>query len=196
MARKADVKRKTEETDVSVALTIDGSGKSKISTSVPFLDHMLTLFSKHGFFDIEVNAKGDTDVDIHHTNEDVAISLSSAFKDALGDKKGITRYGTFYAPMDEALARVVIDISNRPYFVMSGIEHTDVERDDYYFADLEHFFQSFAQHCGMNLHLDILRGNDKHHIIEASFKALARALDQATGLDSREKSIPSTKGVL
>jgi imidazoleglycerol-phosphate dehydratase len=194
--RKAEVKRKTNETDVVVKLAIDGVGKSKIATGIAFLDHMLTLFSKHGFFDLEVKATGDIAVDIHHTNEDVAITLGAAFQKALDTKKGIRRYGFFYVPMDEALVRVVIDISGRPYVVISGLEHTDVKRDDYYFADLEHFLQSFAQHAGLNLQVDIIRGNDKHHIIEACFKALARALDRATKCDPREKSVPSTKGVL
>jgi len=194
--RKAEVKRKTGETDVTVRLVIDGVGKSKIATGIPFLDHMLTLFARHGFFDLEVKAAGDLAVDIHHTNEDVAITLGEAFKKALNEKKGIKRYGCFYVPMDDALVRVVADFSNRAYLVIAGIEHTDVERDDYYFSDLEHFMQSFAQHAGVNLHVDILRGNDKHHIIEASFKALARTLDQATSCEIREKGVPSTKGVL
>ncbi|MBN1493601.1 MAG: imidazoleglycerol-phosphate dehydratase HisB [Candidatus Omnitrophica bacterium] len=194
--RKAVIKRKTRETDVMLKLTIDGVGKSKVATGVGFLDHMLTLFAKHGFFDLELKAKGDLAVDIHHTNEDIAISLGEVFQKALGTKKGIRRYGAAYIPMDDALVRAAIDISNRPYFVISGLHYTDVERDDYYFSDLEHFMQSFAQHCGINLHMDILRGNDKHHIIEACFKALARALDQASGIDKRERSVPSTKGVL
>ncbi len=194
--RKAEVKRKTGETDVTVRLVIDGVGKSKIATGIPFLDHMLTLFARHGFFDLEVKAAGDLAVDIHHTNEDVAITLGEAFKKALNEKKGIKRYGCFYVPMDDALVRVVTDLSNRAYLVIAGLEHTDVERDDYYFSDLEHFIQSFAQHAGVNLHVDILRGNDKHHIIEACFKALARELDQATSCEIREKGVPSTKGVL
>lgn len=194
--RKADIARTTTETDITVALTIDGTGQSTIKTGVGFLDHMLTLFSKHGFFDISVACKGDIEVDLHHTNEDVAICLGDAFKQALGEKKGIVRYGTAYVPMDDALVRIVLDISNRPYCLVSGIAYTDVERDDYYYADMKHFMQSFAQSCGVNVHVDVIRGDDKHHIIEAAFKGLAKAMDQATQYDSRQKGIPSTKGCL
>lgn len=194
--RKALVKRKTEETAVSVTVAVDGKGKSTIKTGIGFLDHMLTLFAKHGVFDLTIAATGDTHVDIHHTNEDVAICLGEAFKKALGKKEGICRYGVSYVPMDESLVRVALDLSGRPYAVFAGLDYRDVERDDYYHSDLEHFIQSFAQHAGITVHVDVIRGTDKHHIIEAAFKALAKALDGATKKDTRVRGVPSTKGVL
>jgi imidazoleglycerol-phosphate dehydratase len=194
--RSAKINRVTSETNISITLNVDGSGKRSIDTGIAFLDHMLDLFAKHGMFDLTVKAKGDIDVDIHHTNEDIALALGSAFSNALGDKKSIRRYGFFLVPMDEALVRVVLDISNRPSLFVSGFPKSMKSKTDYSFIDCEHFLQSFTQSAGLNLHLSILSGRDRHHIIEAVFKALARALDQATDCDTRSKTVPSTKGIL
>lgn len=194
--RSATIKRATSETNISISLTIDGTGKRSISTGIPFLDHMLDLFSKHGMFDLTVKATGDIEVDIHHTNEDVALSLGAAFVKALGKKTGITRYGFYFVPMDDALVRVVLDISNRPSLHISGFPKTVKAKSDYSFIDCEHFLQSFAQATGLNLHISVISGRDRHHIIEAIFKALGRALDQATTCDHRSNAIPSTKGIL
>jgi imidazoleglycerol-phosphate dehydratase len=194
--RSSSIKRETTETKIKVDLLIDGSGKSTISTGIPFLDHMLILFSKHGFFDLAINATGDIDIDIHHTNEDVALTLGQAFAEALGDKRGIQRYGSFAIPMDEALVRVVLDISNRPSLFLTGLPKVLKGVTEYSFVDCEHFLQSFVQRAGINLHVTVLSGKDRHHIIEAIFKALARALDAATTCDPRLHSVPSTKGIL
>lgn len=194
--RSAKIKRTTSETDISIALNIDGKGKHSISTGIAFLDHMLDLFSKHGMFDLTVKATGDINVDIHHTNEDVALSLGAAFVKALDQKIGINRYGFFLVPMDDALVRVVLDISNRPSLYISGFPKMIKSKSDYSFLDCEHFLQSFAQAAGLNLHISVISGRDRHHIIEAIFKALARALDQATTCDHRSNTIPSTKGIL
>lgn len=206
--RKASVNRKTKETEIKAAINIDGSGKSRVSTGLRFLDHMLESFSKHGYFDIELKAKGDLDVDTHHTNEDVAIALGEAFKKALGDKKGIRRFADFRAPLDEALAetRVSLDLSGRGSFHMHTGKKTQWLEDpamrasgntmNYTVADAKHFFESFATHSGITLHMDFIAGEQPHHVIEAAFKSFAKALDWATGMDARSKSIPSTKGKL
>ena len=195
--RKALVKRKTAETDIQLELVIDGSGVSKISTGLPFLDHMLTLLSKHGLFDLQVKAKGDIDVDIHHTNEDVGITLGQAFTQALGNKAGIKRYGFMAVPMDEVLARVTLDFSGRPSLDIhkgKGLRFSRLE--NYSFLDSMEFMRAFCQHAGINMHIELISGHDSHHIIEGVFKAVAKALDAATQVDPRVKGIPSTKGSL
>ncbi len=195
MERKAEVKRKTKETDISIYLKLDGSGEYKINTTVPFLDHMLSQIAKHGFFDLEVNAKGDTEIDYHHTVEDVGIALGDAFKKALGEKEGIRRYGHAVIPLNEALSMVSVDISGRPYIVYNvampkeKVGEFDVELT-------EEFFRAFANSSGMSLHINMIYGNNLHHIIESIFKSAARALDEATSIDERVKGIPSTKGKL
>jgi imidazoleglycerol-phosphate dehydratase len=209
--RKAKVMRKTKETNITADLVIDGKGLSKIDTGIPFLDHMLTLFSKHGFFDLKIKAKGDIDVDIHHTNEDVGIVLGEAFKKALSDKKGIQRFGSgeSFVPMDGSLARVALDISNRPSLhihnkikkgMMSKLFEMSVKDNmgnGYSFVAAEHFLRAFVMNSGINMHVEILSfDRDFHHLIEAVFKALGRGLDQAARLDPRSKSVPSTKGKL
>ncbi len=205
--RTAKISRKTKETAITVNLLIDGKGKADIKTGIGFLDHMLTLFAKHGFFDLTVNAKGDLDVDIHHTNEDVGITLGSAFKKALGDKKGITRFGDSFVPMDGCLVRVVADISNRPslhihYKTKRGIENllanlTIGDSVKYSFVNLEQFSQAFVMNAGINMHIEILAfDKDLHHLMEAVFKAMGRSLDEATQIDKRAKGVPSTKGRL
>lgn len=197
MKRTAKVKRKTTETDIALSLNIDGTGKAKVKTGIAFLDHMLTLFAKHGLFDLEIKAKGDLEVDIHHTNEDIGICLGEAFKKALKDKKGIKRFGVGYVPMEEALAKVVLDLSGRYSLTFSMkpiIELKDVE--GYSLDDAEHFLKALSREAGINLNVAIESGSDMHHIIEAVFKALGKAMDEATVIDPRAKGIPSTKGRL
>jgi imidazoleglycerol-phosphate dehydratase len=198
MKRIAKINRKTKETKISLVLNIDGDGKSQISTGILFLDHMLTLFSKHGLFDLTIKAEGDLAVDIHHTNEDVGLCLGDALSKALEDKRGIKRFGSAYVTMDEALSRVVVDISGRPSFYLdSEIKiPAPLEKDKYDLPSLKHFLQSFSQKGGLNLHVSVLKGDDFHHIAESIFKALGRALDEATIIDRRIKGIPSTKGTL
>lgn len=195
--RKAAVKRKTRETDISIKLNVDGRGVCKVDTGIPFLDHMLELFTKHGLFDCDIRAKGDLAVDIHHTNEDVGITLGQAFEKALGTKAGIRRYGFFSLPMDETLIRVSLDISGRPSVHVKKDREVRFSRlENYSFHDAVHFMTSFCQHAGINMHIELERGQDQHHIIEGMFKAAARALDVATSIDPRVKGIPSTKGTL
>ncbi|HNX69385.1 MAG TPA: imidazoleglycerol-phosphate dehydratase HisB [Candidatus Omnitrophota bacterium] len=195
--RTAEIKRKTAETDIRIKLVIDGTGKSSIDTQIPFLDHMLVLLAKHGLFDLQVKARGDLEVDIHHTNEDLGITLGQALSKALGDKKGIRRYGSFAVPMDEALIRATLDISGRPSFFIKKEKGVRFSRQPKYtFDDAADFLRSFCQHAGINMHLGILAGEDTHHIIEGIFKALAKSLDMATSLDPRVRGIPSTKGTL
>jgi imidazoleglycerol-phosphate dehydratase len=195
MARKAKVERKTKETDIKLSLEIDGAGKAAIETGMPFLNHMLDIFSRHGFFDIDLEAKGDLAVDYHHTVEDVGLALGQTFKDALGDKRGIRRFGEASCPLDEALAKVVVDLSGRPY--LSYNVNIRPGRVGDFDTDLPHeFFAAFANQLGMNLHIDVPRGENPHHIIEACFKAFARAMDFATQLDSRVEGVLSTKGSL
>lgn len=194
--RIAAVQRKTRETNIQVELNIDGSGRSRVKTGIGFLDHMLTLFAKHGMFDLEVKAKGDLEVDRHHTNEDVAITLGKAFAQALGDKAGISRYGFFYVPMGETLVRVALDISGRPALYLTSDPKLNQRGENYKLEDAEHFLESFSQQAGLNVHVNILAGKHHHHILEGIFKGFARALDQATLIDSRVQGIPSTKGTL
>ncbi len=195
MPRTAQIHRKTGETDIRIALSIEGSGSSTISTRIPFFDHMLTLFARHGLFDLEVNAVGDIEVDFHHTVEDTGIALGQAFAKALGDKKGVRRYGWAYLPMDETLARVVIDFSGRP-FLEHRVPSTVGSINGFPFQLVEEFMRAFSVHAGCNLHTEILYGRDAHHMAEALFKGLAKATDQACQLDPRVTGIPSTKGVL
>jgi imidazoleglycerol-phosphate dehydratase len=206
--RVAKIHRKTKETDIQVRLDLDGKGKAKVSTGIPFLDHMLEALAKHGLFDIELKAKGDLHIDSHHTNEDVGIALGTAFKKALGDKKGIRRFADFRAPLDEALAqvRVSMDISGRGSFHLhthpktKWVDHpalrAKINDKGYTLADAKHFLESFTSHMGVTLHADYISGEQPHHVIEATFKALAKALDWATTVDPRVKSVPSTKGKL
>ena len=195
MKREAEVKRKTKETDINIYLKLDGSGEYKINTAVPFLDHMLSQIAKHGLFDMEINAKGDTDVDFHHTVEDVGIALGEAFKKALGEKVGIKRYGHAVIPLNEALSMVSVDISGRP-FIVYNVKMPKEKVGEFDVELTEEFFRAFANSSGMSLHINMIYGNNLHHIIESIFKAAARALDEATSLDERVKGIPSTKGKL
>ena len=194
--RTASLARKTAETDIQLRLVVDGTGRSSIATGVPFFDHMLTLFAKHGQFDLEVVCKGDVEVDYHHTVEDVGIVLGDAFRQALGDKKGIARYGFFYVPMDEALARVVVDLSGRAALVYDVTAPTMYVRD-FNLILVKEFARSFSNTLACNLHVKLEYGEEPHHVAEAIFKALARALDAATRVDPRlAGQIPSTKGLL
>jgi imidazoleglycerol-phosphate dehydratase len=194
--RTAEISRQTNETQITIKLDLDGSSKYEISTEVGFLDHMLTHLAVHGLFDLTVQAKGDLHIDVHHTVEDVALALGQAFDKALGDRKGIVRMGDCFAPMDETLAHVAVDLSGRPYAVIQADWHSP------YVGNIPttlfpHFFESFAVTARCNLHARILYGRDDHHQAEALFKAWARALDQATQIDLRRASvIPSTKGRL
>lgn len=195
MSRTASIARKTNETNIELSLNIDGEGKSTLETGVPFMTHMLDLFAKHGQFDLTVKADGDTEIDDHHTTEDIGICLGQVFKEALGDKKGIKRYGNAFVPMDEALAQVVVDLSNRPHLEMRA--EFPSEKVGTFDTELVHeFLWKFALEARMNLHVIVHYGHNTHHIIEAIFKALARALDEATIIDPRIKGIPSTKGML
>src|SRR5512143_529102 len=195
MERTARVARKTKETDIMVDLDVDGSGQAVIETGMPFFNHMLDAFSRHGFFNITVQAKGDLEVDYHHTVEDVGLALGQAFKEALGDKAGIRRFGEASCPLDETLAKVVVDLSGRPY--LSYNVKIRPGRVGDFDTDLPHeFFQAFANQLGINLHIDVIRGENPHHIIEACFKAFARAIDMATQLDPRIQGVLSTKGSL
>lgn len=201
--RKAEIQRQTKETDIRVKLNIDGSGKSKIDTGIGLLDHMLELFSFHGLFDLEITAKGDLKVDIHHTNEDVGIVLGDAFKKALGDKKGIKRFGSSSVPMEDVVANVVVDISGRgffeniPFLPLFRGQPKGTFEDGYSFEYANHFFEALAKRMGMNLSIKVSTKNpDLHTNLEPVFKALGIALDQATQIDPRRKDIPSTKGVI
>ncbi|XP_052190607.1 imidazoleglycerol-phosphate dehydratase 1, chloroplastic-like [Diospyros lotus] len=194
--RIGEVKRVTKETNVSVRINLDGSGVADSSTGIPFLDHMLDQLASHGLFDVHVKATGDTHIDDHHTNEDVALAIGTALLQALGDRKGINRFGDFSAPLDEALIHVSLDLSGRPHL---GYDlRIPTERVGIYDTQLvEHFFQSLVNTSGMTLHISQLAGKNSHHIIEATFKAFARALRQATEYDLRRRgTIPSSKGVL
>jgi imidazoleglycerol-phosphate dehydratase len=195
MTRQAEIKRATRETDIRVALNLDGEGKNAISTGVPFLDHMLELFARHGLFDLEIACKGDLHIDDHHSVEDTAICLGQAFAEALGDKKGVTRYGAAYTPMDETLARAVVDLSGRSYMVYR-VRNTRDMIGTFSVELAEHFWHSFAEHCKCNLHIEVFYGRNQHHIIEAVFKSAARALSQATRINGRIQGVMSTKGSL
>ncbi|MDJ0285999.1 MULTISPECIES: imidazoleglycerol-phosphate dehydratase HisB [Bacillus] len=193
--RQAETARQTNETNISLALEIDGEGKADIQTDVPFMTHMLDLFTKHGHFNLTVDAKGDTDVDDHHTTEDIGIVLGQMLKEALGDKKGIKRYGSSFVPMDETLAQVVVDLSNRPHLEMRA--DFPSQKVGTFDTELVHeFLWKFALEARINLHVIVHYGSNTHHMIEAIFKAMARALDEATTIDPRVKGIPSTKGML
>jgi len=195
MSRSATIERTTKETGIKLTLNIDGSGQACINSSVPFLDHMLDLFSRHGLFDLQVEAKGDIDIDFHHTVEDIGIVLGEAFRKALGDKKGIRRYGNAVVPMDETLANVTVDISGRPYLVYNAdLPKVKVGNFDVELA--REFFQAVANYGGMNLHVNVAYGDNVHHIIEACFKAFGRAMDMATQVDGRVEGVMSTKGTL
>jgi imidazoleglycerol-phosphate dehydratase len=195
MERVATVDRKTNETNIQLSLGIDGEGFSELETGVPFLTHMLDLFAKHGQFDLSVHAKGDIEVDDHHTTEDIGICLGQALREALGDKRGIKRYGNAFVPMDEALAQVVVDLSNRPHLELRG--EFPSQKVGTFDTELVHeFLWKLALEARMNLHVIVHYGHNTHHMIEAVFKALARALDEATTIDPRVKGIPSSKGML
>ena len=195
MKREAEIVRETRETQIKLKLNIDGTGTSQINTGVGFLDHMLELFAKHGFFDLEVNATGDLHVDDHHTVEDVGICLGEAIKQAVGDKAGMRRFGSFSVPMYEALARVDLDVCGRPYFhYNTPLSYGKVGTFDIELA--EEFFHGFANHSGTTLHINVPYGTNRHHIIEAIFKSVAKALDISTSIDSRVTGVLSTKGML
>ena len=196
MTRSASIVRNTSETQIELELNIDGTGQSQLATGVPFLDHMLDLFAKHGQFDLRVEANGDTYIDDHHTTEDIAICLGAVLREALGDKKGIKRYGNFFIPMDETLAQVVVDLSNRPAFVIKGAEFPSQKVGTFDTELVHEFLWKLALEARMNLHVIIHYGQNTHHMIEAVFKALARALDEATIIDPRVKGVPSSKGML
>jgi imidazoleglycerol-phosphate dehydratase len=199
MSRSAKLSRKTSESAVELELNLDGSGVSEIDTTVPFFDHMLTALSKHSLIDLRVKASGDTNIDVHHTVEDVAIVLGQALKEALGDKVGISRYGDATVPLDEALARAVVDISGRPFLVHNG-EPAGFEYHliggHFTGSMVRHVFEAIAHNAGITMHVSLLSGRDAHHIAEAQFKALARALRKAVELDARVVGVPSTKGSL
>jgi len=194
MLRKATIERKTKETDIKISLNLDGTGEYNIRTSVPFMDHMLSALARHGFFDLTIKAKGDTEIDDHHTVEDLGIAFGQALKKALGDSKGIRRYGDATVPMDETLAQVVMDLSGRPYLAYQVDLPKKYKLKDFDPGLAEDFFQSVANHAGMNLHIRLHYGRDVHHMLEGIFKAFGRALDQATSLDPRIKGVLSTKG--
>jgi imidazoleglycerol-phosphate dehydratase len=194
-ARKAVVKRKTRETDIELSLALEGTGRSKIATGIGFLDHMLTSFATHGRFDLVVKCKGDLHVDAHHSVEDVGIALGQALKQALGDKAGIVRFGHAYCPLDEALSRCVIDLSGRPWLTFA-VTFKAQRVGDMPTELFEDFFWALCDHGRLNLHLDLIRGRNAHHIAETLFKASSRALAMAVALDPRVKGVPSTKGSL
>lgn len=195
MARTAEISRKTAETDIQVILNLDGSGNARVSTGIGFFDHMLNLWTKHGLFDLSLKTKGDLEVDSHHTVEDTGIVLGQALSKALGDKQGIKRYGTAFVPMDEALAMVSLDISGRPYLVFDVAIPT--ERIGSFDSEMtEEFLRALAAYAGLTLHVRLLAGKNAHHIVEAVFKALGRALDAATCQDERIVGVMSTKGML
>lgn len=193
--RNHSITRKTAETNIELDFEIDGEGTGKIDTGVGFLDHMLVLFTSHGLFDTNILCNGDTVVDDHHTTEDIGIALGQAFREAIGDKAGITRYATVSIPMDEALATVHLDISGRPHLVYR-VEGLKDKVGTFDTELVQEFFQGFTNHAGVTLHITVEYGSNTHHIIEAVFKAFARALDQASSLNPRVKGVPSTKGLL
>ena len=199
--RQATASRNSKETKITVTLNLDGRGNTAIKTGMPFLDHMLTLLGVHGLFDLTVNASGDLEIDRHHTNEDVGLVLGQALDKALADRRGITRFGLAYVPMDEALARVVVDISGRPKLVFKDTRGASAKRalfssTAYSWGDAEHFLESLVRTSKITLHIDVLAGADFHHTCEAVFKALGRALDCAVHRDPRIKGVPSSKGRL
>lgn len=195
MSRKCESKRETKETSIEVKLDLDGEGKCSINTGVGFFDHMLNLMGAHGFLNLDIHAKGDLYIDSHHTVEDVGIILGTCVKEALGDKKGIKRYSTVFLPMDEALATISMDISNRPYLVFDANFTVD-NLGNFETEMTEEFFRAFAYNAGITLHARVLYGKNNHHMIEALFKALGRALNEACSIDERVKGVMSTKGML
>ncbi len=195
MKRKARIQRKTKETDIDLSLALDGSGRYSVKTPIPFLNHMLELFAKHGLFDLTLKASGDVEIDDHHLVEDIGIALGEAFKKGLGDKTGIRRYGAATLPMDEVLTTVAIDFSGRTALVYkSPVKSGKIKAFD--LELVEHFFEAFANTTQVNLHINVQYGRNKHHVVESIFKAFAKAVDQATQIDPRVKGIPSTKGKL
>ena len=195
MNRTGEVVRKTRETSIRISLKLDGKGKAEIASGIPFLDHMLTLFAVHGFFDLSVKAEGDLDVDFHHTVEDVGLVLGDAISQALGERKGIRRYGHVVIPMDDALAAVTVDLSNRPFLVYNTPE--SIVYGIALNASLaKEFFRALVNRGGMNLHINVAYGENDHHVIESIFKAFGRALDQAVTVDGRTSGVPSSKGTL
>lgn len=195
-SRSVTLSRKTAETDIELSLSVDGTGVSQVETGVPFFDHMLTLFAKHGLFDLTVKCDGDVEVDYHHTVEDVGLVLGDAFKQALGDKKGIRRYGFFILPMDESLARIAVDIGGRPHLVYSADAPTMFVRD-FNIILVKEFARAFSNALGANLHVKLVYGEEPHHVAEAISKCLARTMDIATQIDPRAAdSLPSTKGLI
>jgi imidazoleglycerol-phosphate dehydratase len=194
-SRSVRIERQTLETQVRVHIALDGRGEARILTGIGFFDHMLELFARHGLFDLEVECRGDLQVDDHHSIEDVGIALGQAFAQALGEKKGIARYGEATVPMDEALCRAVVDLSGRAYFVYN-LPTRRQKIGNFSVEMAEHFWRSFAHEARCNLHIDLLRGRNTHHVLEACFKAVARALRRAVELDPRVPGVPSTKGVL
>jgi len=197
--RTASLERSTSESEVRISVNLDGTGSSNISTTVPFFDHMLTALSKHSLMDLDISSSGDTDIDVHHTVEDTAIVLGQAIREALGDKAGIGRYGDALVPLDDALARAVVDVSGRPYLVHSG----EPEGFEYHAIGghftgslVRHVFEALTMHAHLTVHITVLDGRDPHHIAEAEFKAFARALRTAIAKDDRVHGIPSTKGAL
>ncbi|MEH0148065.1 imidazoleglycerol-phosphate dehydratase HisB [Corynebacterium sp. Q4381] len=198
-ARIGRATRTTSESDITVEINLDGTGKVDVDTGLPFFDHMLTAFGTHGAFDLTVKAKGDTHIDAHHTVEDTAITLGWALAEAVGDKAGITRFGSMLLPMDETLVESVVDISGRPYFVMNGEpEHMQWQIIGGHYATVinQHFFETLAYNARITLHVNVRYGRDPHHITEAEYKAVARALRQAVSRDGKLKGVPSTKGAL
>lgn len=196
MMRVGEVRRETKETKIAVKVDLDGQGRYDVKTGIGFLDHMLEQLSRHGLFDLHVRAEGDLHIDFHHTTEDVGIALGEAFAIALGDRKGIVRYGSAHIPMDETLTRVALDCSNRPYLIWK-VQFTRDKLGDMDTELFKEWFQAFAQAAGLTLHVENLYGENNHHIVESCFKALARALRQATEIDPRSAGqVPSTKGVL
>lgn len=196
MSRDATVERITNETELRVRLGLDGSGAGSIETGIGFFDHMLDAWARHGLFDLVVHAEGDLHVDGHHTVEDTGIALGQAIAEALGERAGIRRYGTATVPLDEALVRVVVDCSGRPFLAWHADPPNWQMLGDYDVALTGEFFRAVAVHAGLTLHVDLLRGHNAHHIVEATFKAFARALDEATAIDPRVDGVPSTKGTL
>lgn len=195
MPRQASIDRKTSETDIRLNLSIDGTGSCDAATRIGFFDHMLTAFARHGQFDLTVKCTGDLEVDAHHTVEDVGICLGQAIGQAVGDKAGITRFGSAYVPMDEALARAAVDFSGRPYLVFNATFEEEMI-GAFPSALAEEFFRSLADHARINLHIDLIRGSNSHHAVEAIYKSVSRAVRTAVSLDAGVRGIPSTKGVL
>ena len=195
MSRSAEIERRTKETEIQITIDLDGRGISSVDTSIPFLDHMFELMAAHGFMDLTVRAKGDTEIDYHHTVEDLGICLGQAISKALGEKKAIKRYGHAIVPMDEALAQVVIDISNRPYLSYKVTLETSLT-GQFDVGILTEFFRALVNHAGLSMHIELVSGDDPHHSAEAIFKAFARAFDQASQREERLEGVPSTKGLL